>query len=101
MPERDDPGDQRVAVAAVDTALWPAACSGTILLILPAGTAAKPLTRSTDKNTSYRASSSIGDCEITVTLPVTRGSTTKFLPVASDTSPMKLVISASLRLSTC
>ncbi len=41
----------------------------------------------------------MGLLEITVILPLTRGSTIKFLPVISDTSDTKAEISASLRLT--
>ena len=70
-----------------------------ILIASPAGTAAKPCTCNTARKVSYTAWLSMGAALITVTLPLTRGSTMKFLPVTSLTVEIRVLISASFRLS--
>src|SRR5579859_5660088 len=72
---------------------------GTILIMSPAGAAARPCTSSTDRKVAYTASAFTGRDDTTVTRPWTRGSMMKFLwviwPMVAATSRM----SASLKLS--
>ena len=72
--------------------------SGTSLTVLPDAIATTPLTFITPINRSYTSVLLRALLEITVILPLTRGSTTKFLPVISATSPINAVISASRKL---
>jgi len=58
---------------------------GIILTILPLGTAEKPCTLSIDKTRHKTCEAFIGVEVTTEILPVMRGSTIKFLPVASAT----------------
>ena len=70
-----------------------------ILITSPAGMAAKPFTRSTERNSSYTPSRSSCVCDTTVTFTLrTRGSTTKVLPVMAATWLIISRMSASFRL---
>ena len=67
----------------VSTLMDLALTAGTILIMLPAGTAAKPCTSSTDSNTRYASSADILVGETMETFPLTALSITKFFPVSS------------------
>src|SRR5262245_22916280 len=67
----------------VSSVLALASLEGRILITGPLGTVVKPFTCSTDWNTRYASSTVTSDGEMIVTLPFTRSSTMKLLPVIS------------------
>ena len=73
---------------------------GTMRQAWPDRTAAKPLTRNTDWNSAQTSSRLRGSDEMTVTLPLTAGSSTSVRPVISETCSAKTLISVSRRLMT-
>ncbi len=75
-----------------------AVASGMILIAFSVGTVANPCTCKIDRNTLYTSASFKGFEDTTVTLPLTRGSMMKFLPVICDTLLITATRSASLKL---
>ena len=73
--------------------------AGRILTTVPSSTATKPCTRRIDRKIEYSESASSGADEMTVTLPLTRGSMMKFLPVILETISVTVCRSVSLKLS--
>ena len=76
-----------------------ASASGTIFTISRPSTAAYPWRRKADTNTSYTSDRDMGLEEMMLTVPLTRGSRTKFRPVISLTALTTPSMSAFTKLS--